>query len=82
MPSLDNPGIFHCPHCGTKNPPYDFVLNAGGNPRMHVQFVTVICDGVMQIKTPTHELADRPCRRILSVCILACEISRVPVVGG
>jgi len=107
---VGKPGQFFCSHCGTENPEYDFVHNAGGNAQMRVVYLTVVCKGTVTPRpcavchgvgtvpkisgmnmVVTHETCPgcrgekrEPyiCKRILSVCVLACEISRLPVVGG
>lgn len=67
---------FFCPYCGTKNPPYDFRLNGGGNLQLQLSFVTVVCGGsyrVMRSGGPEERTVE-PCRRILGVSIVEVQI--------
>jgi len=90
---VPNPRQMFCPHCGTENPPYDFVVGAGQNIRMKVQYASVVCNALVTpqpcefchgepftvgcckycqsvaVKKPYY------CRRILSVAVLALEIT-------
>jgi hypothetical protein len=44
---LPNPRQMFCPHCGTENPPYDFIIGSGKNLRVAVQFATVVCNALV-----------------------------------
>ena len=69
------PGKFHCPTCGTEDPPYDFVLSSGRNLQMAVQYVTVVCKGKHRPVFNNPDKLDFDCRAILSVNILNLEIT-------
>jgi hypothetical protein len=70
------PGKFRCPHCGTEDPPYDFVVAGGGNLSMAVKYVTVVCKGKYRPVFDNPDKTDVDCRSILSVGVLSIEIPR------
>lgn len=71
----DIAAAIYCPHCGTENPPYEFRLGSGQNLQMSVQLVTVVCGGQIRVHNQQAGVKETiPCRRILSVGILALEV--------
>jgi hypothetical protein len=83
---LTNPRQMFCPHCGTENPPYDFVTGSGQNIRMKVAYATVVCNALVTPQSssdakpywlagPVSDAKPYYCRRILSVAVLALEVT-------
>lgn len=70
---------FSCPHCGSKNPPFDFLWNGGGNLQMRVSFVTIVCAGEVTVLMSDMCEKKIPCRRILGVSVVDIQ-AHVP--GG
>jgi hypothetical protein len=70
--------VMRCPCCGFPNPPFDFVVGAGRNLQMSVQYVTVVCKAERKWREellPQPKEWDPICRAILSVAILALEVT-------
>jgi hypothetical protein len=61
-----DPQKMYCPNCGVEQPTYDFMLNAGRNLQMEVQYITIICGG------------EKGCRTILGISILELKAAVVP----
>jgi hypothetical protein len=69
----ENSSAFYCPHCGTGNPGYTFLVGSGRNLQMDVNFVTVICLGKLSDEIAA-TLGRAECRRILPVTILDLKV--------
>lgn len=65
------PRSFYCPHCGSENPPYDFIPNSSKNLTMEATWVTIVCRGKFSLGT---------CDRILSVGLVQFQtfVAMVP----